>query len=149
MNKSDRLDETNPGKRSSSTRKETTRNPLQRIVTIHNLLSDNRYPNCSSLSKIIEVTPKTIQRDLDYMRDCLKLPIEYDKGLRGFYYTEDVPFLPFSRFNIKEVRSLKVIRKILSGNPDPELVQDLNSVIEKMISLNGLRDDSPESVEAA
>ena len=41
-----------------------------------------------------EVSTKTIQRDNDFMRDRLGLPIEYDQLHFGFVYTEPVTHFP-------------------------------------------------------
>ena len=61
-----------------------TRPPLLRMIRIHDLLSAGRYPNCSLLALEFEVSTKTIQRDVDFMRDQLVLPIEYDRARHGF-----------------------------------------------------------------
>jgi predicted DNA-binding transcriptional regulator YafY len=47
-------------------------------MKIHQLIKSNRFPNCQKLSKDFEVSYKTVQRDFDFMRDQLKLPIAYD-----------------------------------------------------------------------
>jgi predicted DNA-binding transcriptional regulator YafY len=48
------------------------------MLRIHELLSADRRPNCSVLAREFEVSVKTVQRDVDFMRDQLMLPIEYD-----------------------------------------------------------------------
>ena len=45
-----------------------------RVFDIHKYLLAGDYPNCSTLAREIEVTAKTIQRDLSFMRDQSKLP---------------------------------------------------------------------------
>ena len=117
-----------------------TRPPMGRIVAIHNILSANRYPNCSCLSRKFEVSSRTIQRDLDFMRYNLDLPIEYNSSQKGFYYSEYVPFLPTSDFTIKEVRALKAILDDFHNKLSPEIEEHIQSVITKMKKLNGLRD---------
>ena len=57
------------------------------MIRIHDLLSAGRYPNCSLLAREFEVSTKTVQRDVDFMRDQLVLPIEYDRARHGFAYT--------------------------------------------------------------
>ena len=56
------------------------RPPLVRMLKIHQALQAGGYPNCRRLAEELEVAGKTIQRDIDFMRDQLGLPIEYDSG---------------------------------------------------------------------
>ena len=63
-----------------------TRPPFLRMLRIHELLSADRCPNCSVLAREFEVSVKTVQRDVDFMRDQLMLPIEYDSRGHGFFY---------------------------------------------------------------
>jgi predicted DNA-binding transcriptional regulator YafY len=67
------------------------RHVLDRITRIHAELKAHRYPNAGRLAKELEVSRKTIQRDLDYMRDRRRLPIEYSARHRGFFYSHPVP----------------------------------------------------------
>ena len=121
-----------------------TRPPLDRMMTIHNLLSSNRYPNCTTLSDKLGVTPRTVQRDIEFMRDRWKLPIEYDSSLRGYRYTGPVDSLPTSRFNIMELRTLTYILRTISQNLSEDKVIHIRSMISKIKSLNGLPDE-PEA----
>lgn len=61
-----------------------------RVLEIHKMVRATRYPNCSTLAKEIEVAPKTIQRDINFMRNQLGLPLEYHAIKHGFYYTQEV-----------------------------------------------------------
>jgi predicted DNA-binding transcriptional regulator YafY len=47
-----------------------------------------RYPNARTIGQHFEVTTKTAQRTLDFMRDRLRLPLDYSAERRGWYYTE-------------------------------------------------------------
>jgi predicted DNA-binding transcriptional regulator YafY len=63
---------------------------------LHALMSENQFPNCRKIALEFEVSPKTIMRDLNFMRDRLQLPIEYDKLQYGFRYTRSVPVPPIA-----------------------------------------------------
>ncbi len=64
---------------------------LRRIVFIHLALKNNsRRANCRLLAEDMEVSAKTVQRDIDFMRDELRLPIDYLRKEFRFYYTEPV-----------------------------------------------------------
>jgi hypothetical protein len=71
-----------------------SRPPLARMLRIHQSLMENRYPNCRQMSDEFEVAAKTVQRDINFMRDQMRLPIEYDKARFGFHYTRPVTALP-------------------------------------------------------
>jgi predicted DNA-binding transcriptional regulator YafY len=64
--------------------------PIARMQLIYEAIRAERRPNCSLLAKRLEVSAKTVQRDIDYMRYQLNLPIEYDQERHGFYFTEPV-----------------------------------------------------------
>lgn len=54
-----------------------TRRPLHRIYEIHTWVKAGRYPNCQQLAKALEMTAKTVQRDINFMRDELNLPLAW------------------------------------------------------------------------
>ena len=56
---------------------------MWRVLEIHKIIRTGKFPNCSTLAKEIEVTPKTIQRDVSFMRDQLGLPLKYDPLKHG------------------------------------------------------------------
>ena len=49
------------------------------MMQVHAQLQARAFPNCRKLAAELEVSSKTIQRDIDFMRDRLGLPIEYDQ----------------------------------------------------------------------
>lgn len=55
-----------------------TRPPLERMGRILVLLKEGRGITCSSVGRELEVCSKTIQRDLNFMRDRLQIPLDYD-----------------------------------------------------------------------
>ena len=57
----------------------------------------DRYPNCRKIAEEFEVSAKTVQRDVSFMRDRMGLPIEYDKARFGFHYAQPVIGFPLKR----------------------------------------------------
>ncbi len=90
-----------------------SRPPLERMMKLHNHLNARRFPNCRKLAEELEVSTKTIQRDIDFMRDRLGLPIGYDQLQFGFYYTEPVTNFPSIEVSEGEVVALFVAQKAL------------------------------------
>ena len=70
-----------------------SRPPLNRFQEIFHAIKRGGYPNRTQLAETIEVTTKTIQRDIDYMRYQLDLPIEFDYA-RGGYPSPGVALVP-------------------------------------------------------
>lgn len=90
-----------------------SRPPLARMIRIHQKLQEGSYPNCTKLAKKIEVSTKTIQRDIDYMRDQLGMPIDYDGARHGYFYTEPVTSFPTIPATEGEMLALFVAQKAL------------------------------------
>jgi hypothetical protein len=65
-----------------------SRPPLYRFQEIFHAIKTGRYPNRTKLAETIEVTTKTIQRDIDYMRYQMSVPIEFDFARGGYYFTK-------------------------------------------------------------
>ena len=61
---------------------------LERVFWIDREIRAGHYPNARIIAQRFEVTTKTAQRTLDFMRDRLKLPLDYLAERRGWYYTE-------------------------------------------------------------
>ena len=72
-----------------------------------------KFPNCRKLAHELEVSAKTIQRDIEFMRYQLGLPIEYDQLHFGFVYTEPVTSFPNIQVSEGEIVALFVAQKAL------------------------------------
>jgi predicted DNA-binding transcriptional regulator YafY len=66
----------------------------RRLTFIDQQISTGGYPICFRMSQEWEVSPKTIQRDVDYLRDELGAPIQFSALRHGFFYTEPTWRLP-------------------------------------------------------
>lgn len=94
------------GKETPSSLTLSSRPPLERMIAIHHLLQEFSYPNARKLADELEVSAKTIRRDMDFMRDRLNLPIEYDSSRKGFYYAEAVSSFPGLQITEEELLAL-------------------------------------------
>lgn len=97
-----------------------TRRPLERIYRIHELVMRKHYPNCRTIAEELEVTPKTIQRDISFMRDELDLPLAYHEREHGYFYEKPVQEFPFLKTTVEDVVALFLARRALeplSGTP--------------------------------
>ncbi|MFT6621641.1 MAG: proteasome accessory factor B, partial [Limisphaerales bacterium] len=85
-----------------------SRPPLERMMRIHGEIQAGQYPNASTLARTMEVSTKTIHRDLDFMRDRMDLPLEYDGSKFGFFYYEEVSAFPTMQISEGELVALLI-----------------------------------------
>ncbi|MCH7228741.1 helix-turn-helix transcriptional regulator [Haloferula sp. A504] len=109
-----------------------TRAPMERIYHIHKAIEEGRLPNCSILADELEVTPKTVQRDINFMRDRLQLPLEYDDQAHGYRYTEDVSNFPVFEVGAEELAGLFLARQALESVRGTQLEQTMRNVFAKL-----------------
>ena len=109
-----------------------SRPPLARMQRLHDLLMNERPVNCQQLGREFEVSYKTIQRDLDFMRDRLHLPIEYDPSRYTFRYTEPVEAFPLLQVSEGEILALFVAQKVLAQYRGTPFERTLGSAFQKL-----------------
>ena len=109
-----------------------TRPPLQRMLRIHQTIQSGKYPTAVALAEELEVSSKSIHRDLDFMRERLELPIAWDAGKFGFYYTEEVNSFPAIQITEGELIALLVAEKALQQYRGTSFEKPLLSAIKKM-----------------
>jgi proteasome accessory factor B len=86
------------------------------MMQLHAQLQARKFPNCRKLADELEVSSKTIQRDIEFMRYSLGLPIEYDQLHFGFVYTEPVTNFPNIQVTEGEIRRAFCRTKGASSN---------------------------------
>jgi predicted DNA-binding transcriptional regulator YafY len=91
----------------------SSRPPLARMMRIHEFLQDGHQTNCTKLAEQLEVSTKTIMRDLAFMRDQLDLPCEYDPQTFTWRYAYPVKNFPTVQISEGELLALLVAQKAL------------------------------------
>ncbi len=109
-----------------------TRPPLERMLRIHQALQAGSFPTAESLARELEVSTKSIYRDLDFMRDRLRLPLEFDRSANGFRYTEEVKAFPTMQITQGELFALIVAEKALQQYRGTSFEKPLLSALRKM-----------------
>ena len=82
-------------------------------MQIHQAIRSGKYPNATTLANELEVCTKSVHRDLDFMRDRLQLPLEYDGARFGYHYTQEVSAFPSLQITEGELFALLVAEKAL------------------------------------
>jgi predicted DNA-binding transcriptional regulator YafY len=109
-----------------------SRPPLERMLRIHQALQSGKYPNASTLAREIEVAAKTIHRDMEFMRDRMNLPIQFDGAHNGYYYNGEVSAFPTLQITEGELFALVVAEKALQQYRGTSFEGPLLSAIKKM-----------------
>lgn len=104
----------------------------RRLVFIDQQISAGGFPNCYRMSKEWEVSAKTIQRDIDFLRDELEAPIQYSAKRRGFFYTERTWRLPAIQLSEGDLFSIAIAEKVLQQYENTPLRASLNTIFEKL-----------------
>jgi predicted DNA-binding transcriptional regulator YafY len=110
----------------------SARPPLARILLIDTALRTNSWPNARTLGEKLEVHPRTIRRDIDYLRDQLHAPIAFDSKRNGYHYTEPTFRLPFLNLTEGELVALFLAEQILQQYRETPYGPDLARVFSKI-----------------
>jgi proteasome accessory factor B len=99
-------------------------------------LRNNQYPNCFRIAAYFDVSRKSIQRDIDFMRAQLKAPIDYDPQRKGYFYTENWVFDPATLLEQQESEALAATGKVLSQYDGTPYFDEVSRAIGKLMHLH-------------
>lgn len=107
---------------------------LRRLQMIDEQLKQNRFPTVPDLAQLAEVDPRTVRRDIDFLRDQCHAPIAYCHRRRGWHYTEPTFQLPNVQITEGELIALFLAEQVLrqhKGSPfEPQLAKAIKKLIE-------------------
>jgi len=109
-----------------------SRPPLDRMMEIHESIKRSNFPNATTLAKKLEVSTKTIHRDIQFMRDRWNLPIEFDAAYNGFRYTHSVESFPMLQIDEGELFALLIADKALQNYRGTVFEKRLSSAFQKI-----------------
>lgn len=122
-----------------------TRTRMDRMRFIDATIRKGIYPNATTLArdwaeKIGSDRPvdrKTIQRDIDYLRDMLHAPIDFSRQRNGFYYTDKSWTMANLQLTEGELLGLLLARqmgKMYDGTPVEKLLSGLFGKLRDSLS---------------
>lgn len=86
---------------------------LSRLKQIHEEVTAGRFPNARTLAVLLELSERTIKRDLSFMRDQLGAPLIYDHARRGWRYGEPGWTFPPHKFSEGELLAFFTAAEVL------------------------------------
>lgn len=95
------------------------------------------YPNATSLAQHFEISTKTAQRTIDFMRDRLSAPLEYDPHHKGYFYTDASFALPSCQVTQNELLAILLARNLLSGSAGGVISNAIQSFGRKLFAATG------------
>ena len=101
-------------------------------MRIHQAIQSRNHPNASVLAADLEVSTKSVYRDIEFMRDRLGLPLEFDARRNGFFYTAEVSSFPTLQITEGELFALLVAEKALQQYRGTTFEKPLVSAFKKM-----------------
>jgi predicted DNA-binding transcriptional regulator YafY len=102
------------------------------MLRIHQEIQAGKFPNATKMAELLEVSSKSIQRDFEFMRDRLGLPLAYDGRHFGYYYTHEVASFPTVQITEGELFAMLVAEKALQQYRGTNFERPLMSAFRKM-----------------
>jgi proteasome accessory factor B len=100
-------------------------------------------PNCRKLSRELEVSRRTILRDIEFMKFDLGAPLDYDPKKCGYIYTEPNWVMPSLRITEGELFTLLIAEKALDAYSGAPWASRLRKVFGRMVA------SLPDRIEVA
>lgn len=113
-----------------------------RVYKIEMLIRNRGQVSFKTLLEELEVSPATLKRDLDYLRDQLGAPIEYDRFSNGYRLGADTRGqkheLPGMWFNERELYSLLTAHQLLTElDSDGVISRHLQPLLDRIHQMLG------------
>ena len=112
-----------------------TKNIYERFIWFDDRVRGQKYPNATALAEKFELSTKTAQRDIDFMRDRLLCPLDYDSSQKGYYYNDDTFSLPMIYLSSEELSSLLIARKMLRDISGGFIGDEISSIVDKITNV--------------
>jgi predicted DNA-binding transcriptional regulator YafY len=107
---------------------------LPRIYRIDAAIASGKHPNSDDLARMCETSISTISRDIEFMREQLLAPIEYDTSNRGYCYTQKTYRLPAGFTSAEDLLALGMAKSILSLYRETPLFEVSSQLLESIIA---------------
>lgn len=113
----------------------STRPPLRRILWTLGQLRAGRPLKATDVAARFEVGVRTAYRDLDFLRDEMRAPIEYDRARGSWWLTEPTAPLPPIVLSEGELVALYFAEKVLRQYRGTPFEKDVASAFRKLQAL--------------
>lgn len=105
---------------------------MRRIMAIDQAMRAGEWPNATTLARRLEVSTRTVSRDIEFLRDQLRAPVEFDTRRNGYCYSEPSYRLPHFQMTEGELVALYLAERMLRNVEGTPFESDLQGAIEKL-----------------
>jgi predicted DNA-binding transcriptional regulator YafY len=112
----------------------------ERMVWFDAQVRDRKYPNASSLANHFENTSRTAQRTIEFMRDRMAAPLEYDPVKKGYFYSDQTFSLPPLQADQEEMLALILARNLLTQSEGGFISRSIRRLSRKLINESMIQD---------
>ena len=106
-----------------------------RLLKLEHLIKTLNYPNTTVLCKELEVSRRTIMRDLEFLQDQYNAPIEYDSFHKGYYFTDKTFFVKRGMLSEAELLTVSTMLPLMDQYKNTPLENAFKSVFEKLYDM--------------
>ena len=114
---------------------ERSKSQFHRLMELDRRIRAGEHPNCLTFAQKWEVSQKTVQRDVDFLRDQLGAPVVYDKAHKGFRYTNRNWFLPSLSLGEGDLFDLLVASRALEQYRGTPVAKKLGGIFSRLAEL--------------
>jgi len=111
--------------------KENHTKPL-RLYKIEQAIQDLTYPSVKKLMQKLEVSRRTILRDIDELKIYYNAPIEYDRAKKGYYYSDNTYFVKNMMLTESEIFAVTGILPLMERYNNTPLKKTITKVYETL-----------------
>lgn len=108
---------------------------LRRVLIYDQELRNGTFPTVERLARLTESNPKTVRRDLAYLRDHFGAPVAYDREHNGWHYTEPTYRFPALMVTEGELLALFLASQALHQYAGSPFEHNLRRAISKLEQL--------------
>lgn len=127
-------------------------NRTERLYRIDQLISERRVVSRSDLLDALEVSPATLKRDLEYLRNRLNAPIVWCRDSGGYRFDQSTNTgaqyeLPGLWFSDKEIHALLTMQHLLANlDPGGILAPHVQPLVARLNALLGSAENTADEI---
>jgi len=106
---------------------------IYRVLMIDEAIRSGSYPSLTKLAGEVEVSERTILRDIEFLRDMFKAPIENDREKGGYYYSEPNFFIKNVILTEGELFSIALFDRLLEQYRNTPLKTAHKRIFDKIV----------------